>query len=139
MSNGISSMRDIGSFIKPVVGVKPTNDTGTVLTGAAIDRTGFESCVLSVATGAATGGPTAQTLDAKLQDSDTSGGVFVDIVGAAITQIAADDGVAEVDVDLSIAKAFIRVVQTMVLTAGASPAWPAKSDVILGGAVEVPA
>ena len=137
--NGISSMRDVGSYIKPVVGVKPTDDTGTVINGAAIDRTGFESCVLHVATGVATGAPTAQTLDAKLQDSDTSGGTFVDIVGAAITQIAADDGVAEVDVDLSIAKAFIRVVQTMVLTAGTTPRWPVKSDVILGGAVEVPA
>ncbi len=137
--SGLSRMRDIGSFIKPAVGVKPTNDTGTVLTGTGIDRTGFESCVLSVGTGAATGSPTAQTLDSKLQDSDTVGGTYVDIAGAAITQIAADDGVAEVDVDLSIAKAFIRVVQTMVLTAGTSPAWPAKSDIILGGPVEVPA
>lgn len=137
--SGLSRMRDVGSFIKPVVGVKPTNDTGTVINGAAIDRTGFESCVLHVATGAATGSPTGQTLNAKLQDSDTSGGTFVDITGAAITEIAADDGVEEVDVDLSGVKAFIRVVQTMVLTAGTSPAWPVKSDVILGGPVEVPA
>lgn len=137
--SGLSRMRDIGSFIKPVVGVKPTDDTGTVINGASIDRTGFESCVLHVAAGAVAGGPSAQTLDAKLQDSDTSGGTFVDITGAAITQIAADDGAERVDVDLSGVKAFIRVVQTMVLTGGASPAWPVKSDVILGGAVEIPA
>ena len=95
--------------------------------------------MLHVASGAAAGSPTAQTLNAKLQDSDTVGGTYVDITDAAITEIAADDGVERVDVDLSGVKAFIRVVQTMVLTAGTSPTWPVKSDVILGGPVEVPA
>lgn len=137
---GLALLRDIGAYIKAVIGTVPLANTGTVVNGAAIDRLGFESCVLHTAGGSVTGSPTAQTLDSKLQDSILSGGPWADISPAvATTQLTADDTEAQVDADLSGVRRFIRVVQTVTLTAGTSPTWPVSSNVILGGASEVPA
>jgi len=135
----VAELRDVGKFLKTVAGINPTNSTGGTINGSAIDRTGFESCVLHAAAGAATGAPTAQSVTAKLQESADGSTGWADITGAAITAITADNGAAEVDVDLSGVKQYIRVVVTVSLTGGTTPAIPVASAVALGGAVEVPA
>ena len=137
---GLALLRDVGAYIKAAIGSIPLSSLGgAAVNGPAINRLGFDSCVLHTAGGSATGSPTAQTLDAKLQESEDGSTAWTDITGAAITQITADDSEAQVDVDLSGVKKFIRVVQTVVLTAGTSPEWPVSSIVILGGASQVPA
>ena len=138
---GLALLRDVGAYIKAAIGSIPLSSLGgAAVNGPAINRLGFDSCVLHTAGGSATGSPTAQTLDAKLQDSADGSTLWADLVpAAAITQITADDSEAQVDVDLSGVKKFIRVVQTVVLTAGTSPEWPVSSIVILGGASQVPA
>ena len=135
----ISSFRNIGAFIKSIIGIDPANASAGTTNGAAIDRDGYNSCVLHGACGAATGSPTAQTVDQKLQDSADGSTGWADLTGAAITQLAADDAEAEVDVDLSSAKQFIRVVSVVAFTAGTSPAIPVASTVVLGGPVATPA
>lgn len=137
---GLALLRDVGAYIKAAIGSIPLSSLGgAAVNGPAINRLGFDSCVLHTAGGSATGSPSAQTLDAKLQESADGSTAWTDITGAAITQIIADDSEAQVDVDLSGVKKFIRVVQTVVLTAGTSPEWPVSSVVILGGASQVPA
>lgn len=122
-----------GDYVKLQKAIDPEDSAAATITGAAIDRTGFNSCVLHAAAGAASGAPSAQTVDAKIQDSATSGGSFVDLPGAAITTIVADDSDAEVDVDLSGAKAFIKVVVVVGFTGGTTPAIPVASTLALGG------
>jgi len=122
-----------GDYVKLQKAIDPEDSAAATITGAAIDRTGFNSCILHAAAGAATGAPSAQTVDAKIQDSATSGGSFVDFPGGAITQITADDSDAEVDIDLSGAKAFIKVVVTVAFTGGTTPAIPVASTLALGG------
>ncbi len=122
-----------GDYVKLQKAIDPEDSAAATITGAAIDRTGFNSCVLHTAAGAATGAPSAQTVDSKIQDSATSGGTFVDLTGAAITTITADDSDAEKDVDLSGAKAFIRVVTVVGFTGGTTPAIPVASTLALGG------
>ncbi len=137
---GLALLRDIGAYVKSINGVFPFARTAGAVNGAAINRLGFDSCVLHTVSGAATGSPTGQTLDAKLQDSADGSTGWADLVPAiAITQIVADDTEEQVDADLSGHKKFIRVVQTVTLTAGTSPTLPCASSVVLGGAVEVPA
>ena len=135
----LSHQRDIGAFIKVQKGIDPTDDTGTTLNGGSIDRRGMESCVLHAACGAATGTPTAQTVDAKIQDSPDGTTGWADLSPAkATTQLVADDTEAEVNVDLSGVKAFIRAVVTTVLTAGTSPRLPVMATIVLGGRDTLP-
>ena len=128
--------RDIGSHIKVIKGFEPEADDGAAAQpGDTIDRHLYgtpESCVLHANAGAATGSPTAQTLDVKIQHSD-DGTSWADLTGAAITQITADDAEAEKDVDLTTAKRYIRTHRTVALTGGTSPTWPVSEILILGG------
>lgn len=131
---------DIGAYVKRVVGTVPTNDDGSAaVSGSAVDRSGYDSCVLEGSTGAATGSPTAQTFDLKLQESSTGTSGWTDVTGAAITQVAADNGYGSVNVNLRGVKQYIRAVHTVALTGGSSPAWPVQSGIVLGGAMTLPA
>ena len=99
------------------------------------------SCPVSCRVPAATppAPPTAQTVDAKLQESDDGATGWTDIAGAAIATLTADETAGGVDVNLSGAKAFVRVVATVGFTAGTTPAIPVAASLILGGADELPA
>lgn len=137
--SGFDMQRNIGAYAKVVRGVSPANATASTITGPAIDRQGFESCILAHSCGAATGSPTARTVDCKLTHSDTSGGTYTDVAGAAATQLTADDTDAEKNVSLIGVKRFLKVVQTVAFTGGTAPAIPVEATVVLGGAVELPA
>jgi len=142
--NGPSFSRNIGSLIKVVKGINPANAAAGAINGAAIDRAGigggnyFQSCVLKLSAGAATGGPTTRTVDAKLQESADGSTGWTDIAGAAVTQLVADNTESQKDVDLTGVKRFIRDVVTVAFTGGASPAIPVGSEVVLGGPMELP-
>ena len=125
--------RNIGARINVQTGIDPANASAGTTNGAAIDRRGFLSCVLHHAAGAATGAPSAQTADAKLQDSADGSGGWADLSGAAAVQLTADDAEDELDIDLSAAKEFIRVVSVVGFTDGTSPAIPVAATVVLGG------
>ena len=134
----VHPVNDIGAHVKTVVGAKPTTAAATV-NGAFIDRQGYQSCVLAAQAGTATGTPTGQTVDAKLQDSADGSTGWGDLTGAAVTQITADDTLEKIDVDLAVAKRYIRVVQVITLTGGSTPTLPNSSTVTLGGAQVLPA
>jgi hypothetical protein len=142
--NGPAFMRNIGALIKSIKGINPANAAAGTTNGAAIDRAGvqgknfFQSCVLKGACGAATGAPTTQSVNQKLQDSADGSTGWADIAGAAIAALVADNTEAQVDVDLSGAKRFIRVVSLVAFTGGTSPAIPVSAEVILGPAMELP-
>lgn len=132
--------RNIGAFIRPAVGTLPQDASAGTINGAAIDRMSpggtdesFESCTLQAVAGAATGSPSAQTVDSKLQESSDGSTGWTDITSAAVTQIAADDTQATVDVDLSGIKRYIRTVTVVAFTGGSSPTIPVAASVILGG------
>ena len=135
----IPTMRNIGAYVKSVLGISPTNSAAAATTnGAAINRQGYLSCVLHAACGAAAGSPTTQPVDAKLQESADGSTAWADITGAAVTQLAADDAESQVDVDLSGAKQYIRAVVVTALTGGSTPTIPVAATVTLGGADELP-
>jgi hypothetical protein len=134
-------MRDIGAHVEVVAGTPPLADTGSVVNGTSVDLTTKQSPhsgVLVAMAGAATGSPSAQTLNVKLQDS-ADDSTFADIVPAvAITEIAADNGKQVVDVDLRNLRRYVRAVTTVVLTGGSTPTWPVATALVMGGQEEIP-
>lgn len=137
--SSFAMQRNIGAYLKLRAAIATANAAAGAITGPAIDRQGFESCVLQVACGAASGGPSARTVDCKLTHCDTSGGSYVDVPSAALTQMTADGGDVEKNIDLIGVKRFIKVVVTVAFTGGSSPAIPVSAAIALGGAVELPA
>lgn len=128
---------DIGAHVAAKLGTAPAAASAGTRTSAAIDRQGFNSCVLVAVSGAVSGSPTAQTLDAKLQESDDQS-TWSDVPGGAIAQITAANSIAEKDVNLRGRKRYIRVSETVGFTGGTSPTLGAASFVILGGADKEP-
>ena len=134
---------NIGSEIAPVAGLPALANSAGTRTGAAIDRLQSGalagSCVLAANVGATTGAPSATTYDVKIQDSADGSTNWLDISGAAITQkTSLTAALVQRDVDLSVARRFIRVVEVVAFTGGTTPATPAAIDVILGGFDRVP-
>lgn len=89
--------------------------------GTPFDITEYEGTMVFVA---AVGAPTAgssQTLDLKLQHSDTSGGTYTDISGAAFQQVTTTAAVRSIQVDCDRVRAFVRVVATF---GGTTPTYP---------------
>jgi len=118
--------RDIGAFInnggntakKDDGVIFPASVGSATTTGTAIDVSGTESCVLVVKVGLA---GAITTVDGKIQESDTAGGSFTDLLDkdgnvVAITTIAAVSTSAEVSARLEGSKSFIRPVVTSVAT-----------------------
>jgi hypothetical protein len=135
----IAQFRNVGGFIKALAAFKAAASAAATITGPAIDRTGYGSCVLHHQCGDATGGPTTQTVSCKLQDSADGSTGWADVAGAAPAALTANNAAAEVDVDLSGARRYVRVVETVAFTGGTSPAIPVAGTIVLGGASALPA
>lgn len=129
---------NIGAYVKAVRGISPQDSAAATINGASIDRLGFDSCVLHHTCGAASGTPTSFTAASKLQDSDDGSTGWADLTGAAATTLAADDTEAQKDIDLTGAKRYIRVVETVAFVGGTSPKVEVAATVVLGGAVTKP-
>ncbi|RKI14267.1 hypothetical protein D7Y15_15390 [Corallococcus sp. AB030] len=135
----------IGAFIAARLGMPPAAIPAGTRQGTGYDRLVLgESCVLVAATGAVTGGPSAQGYEVKLQHSSDNGAddAWTDFVpagpGSASVQLTAPNAFAEKDVDLGAAKRFIRVAEATTLTGGTSPSLQACAFVVFGGAMTLP-
>lgn len=133
-----------GAEIRNEIGTVPAASAAGTVNGTGIDRRGAKFCVLEAMTGAATGAPTTQSLNAKLQHADTLGGSYTDYqpngvaAAGAITAITAVNSRAKKTIDLTGAKAFIRTVTTTAFTGGASPTLANSVSMILGGLDVIP-
>lgn len=124
---------DSGARFGVKVGVSPQNTDGTVINGAAIDRTGFMSCILAAAVGAVTGTPTSFTVPAKIQDSADGSTGWNDVTDGAITTLTAINTAGKKSVNLATAKKYIRVVVDVAFVSGTTPTADVAALVLLGG------
>ena len=132
------NIKDIGAYIKAVAGIGPQNAAdGATVNGSGVDRQGLRSCVVAAHVGAVTGAPTATSIQFKLQKSDDNS-TFTDVSGASTTITAADSS-AELDLDISGLKRYVRVVAAVSFTGGTSPTADIAATLILGGADKLPA
>jgi len=129
---------DIGSYIKATGSIFPQTISGSsAVNGSAVDRSGYESCMVAASVGAATGSPTSYSVATKLQDSANGTNGWTDIASGAT--ISADNTGSALRVDLSSARQYIRAVSTPTFSGGSSPAVPHHATIILGGAKVLPA
>ena len=133
-------MRSIYDAVKSLVTVRPTNAAAGAQTAEAVDTMGYNTAMVVIEVGAASGSPTAQTVDAKVQESDDGSTGWTDVDGAAITQITADDQSALIRVEgLGTGrKRYLRVLATVGFTGGTSPAIPVTASIALGRAFNEP-
>lgn len=134
------SRNDIGAYIAAQSAFLPQSlaASGTA-NGAGVDRINASSAVLYAQAGAATGGPSAVSVTFQLQDSaDNSTFANVTSETSLITLSAASTG-AELDIDLTGLRQYVRVVGTAALTGGSSPTIPVSAVLVLGGQANLPA
>jgi hypothetical protein len=135
---------NIGAHLLPKIGIVPNDRAAGAVNGTGFDRIGYNSCVLTVVTGAISGGSDSQTVAAKIQHSsdDSAYADYTDPstgAAAAITTISSASSADSVDVNLIGAKKYIRVVLTPAFVGGTTPKIGCGAVVILGGAVKEPA
>jgi hypothetical protein len=134
-----------GPEVKNQLGTVPAASAAGTVNGTGVDRRGFNFAILEAQTGAATGAPTTQTLDCKLQHSDVVGSGYVDYqpggvaAAGAVAQITAVNTRKRKTIDLRGAKAFVRVVTVTAFTGGSSPTLANVCTLQLSGADVLPA
>lgn len=136
--------KDIGGYVLGAFTV-PTSQVAGTLASAAFDRSpvngaqNFDSVFLFHACGAATGSPTAQTVDCKLQECATVGGTYTDVSPAvSLTQLTADDTSAYTKANVRNCLQFLKLLHTVAFTGGSTPAIPVSGAIIGGGAAYSP-
>lgn len=137
----LTPKQDLGANVSVGSGLNPADQAAGTVNGTAIDRQVHGnplSCVLIGAVGAASGSPSAQTYDLKIQDSADGSTGWADVSGAALTQITADNTLGTKDVDLSAVKRYVRLVRVVGFTGGTSPAIECGESVVFGGAHDLP-
>ena len=115
--------------------------------GAAIDRQNFGSAVLGLKVAAATGSP----LKLVLTESDASSGTFaavsdkqaligglLDADGAVTMDIPVAGGEAQIGIDLTGCKRFVKITGTVSFTGGTTPAATATYALALGDPAQEP-
>lgn len=145
---GVSASKNIGAYIKPIMSIPPTNQVAVAafgLEGAAVDRMPavgkqFDSCVFLLQRGTTSSNPDPHTVTAKLQHSDieADGPTWEDIAGTTLGPLGENNTEAQVNIDLTGAKRYIRAVATVAFTGGTTPAIPVVASVVFGGAKELP-
>jgi hypothetical protein len=133
----LPSRNDIGAYISPRRALAVQDATAGAIPGPGIDRSGFDSCVLHVAVGTASGTPDSFSVAGKLQESDDNS-AFSDIAGASIAAIATDASEAHVNVNLAGCKQYVRAVVTPAFVNGTSPKIEVAATIVLGGAHTLP-
>ncbi len=115
-------MRSVNDGILAKVAVAPIA-ASAAQTSDAIDTKGYNSVQFVISNGAATGTPSSYTVDAKVQECATSGGSYVDVTGATITQMTADNKIQTIAVDGlgTSRKRYLKLVITPAMTGGTSP------------------
>jgi hypothetical protein len=129
-------LHDIGAGLKVVWALSPLDNAAGARNSSAIDRAVangnlYMSCVLSGRVGAASGTPTSFTGIYKLQDSADGSTGWADY-GAALATVTTDNGDDQGDINLSSAKRYIRVVETIAFVDGTSPKVEGTAVVVLG-------
>lgn len=152
MSGGLALLRDIGAYIKTAfAGFADVLAAGAgdnvEVSGPWIDRLGFESLVASVGWFTTLADGEDLALAMNLQDAtDSAGAGAADFGTALVSKVlvvnsggGTEEGTEELDFDLSGARRFVRLQFTPNLSASGTDTADLVGQLILGGAIEVPA
>lgn len=119
----MTAIAQAAALLSDVIIQVAATKTATGNSGNGVDLLDYDGLARFQLVSAKGTGNADNTLDVKLQESDTSGGTFTDITGAAFTQVLGTGGadvISGVVVDLKSAKRFIRAAWTI---AGTTPSF----------------
>jgi hypothetical protein len=135
--------KNIGGYVKIVQGNAPIAMTEQAYLGSAIDRLGYDSCVLVANIGATAGAPTGLSFPVTIMHCATSGGTYAtyvptDSLVTAQISLATTDTIKALAVNLSGANRYLKVSCNPDFTAGTSPSLVVGTSLIFGGAADIP-
>jgi hypothetical protein len=136
---------DLGAQVLTKLAVAPVvlSETTLTATSIAIDRKGYESGVIVLSSGAASGAPDSFSVTATLQSCATSGGQYADVTDinteAAITAaVTAASTLAEVGFRATPLERWLKVKVVAAFVAGTTPLVPVAAELVLGEAKTEP-
>lgn len=130
---------DIGNEIHFHRAISPHNDDGAGENGAAVDRQGYQSCLLALDVGATEGTPDSFTVDCLLQESEDGSTSWAQVDDSALTQITAINTSQVRAINLAKCKRYIRAVAAVEFVNGTTPKVLLSGALILGGPDTLPA
>ena len=132
-------MRSVYDAIKVVKGIAPIPQTNSEVLSAAIDTMGYNSALVEVETGAATGAPDSYSVACKVTECATSGGQYADVDGATAT-LAADGKHAQIRVEGlgTSRKRYLKISLTPAFVGGTTPKALVGATALLGRAFKEP-
>ena len=132
-------MRSVYDAIKVVKGIAPIAQTNSEVLSAAIDTSGYNSALVEVETGAATGTPDSYSVACKVTECDTSGGDYADVAGATAA-LAADGKHAQIRVEGlgTSRKRYLKISLTPAFVGGTTPKALIGATALLGRAFKEP-
>jgi len=132
-------MRSVYDAIKTVLGIAPIAQAASEVLSAAIDTAGYNSGLIEVMVGAATGTPDSYSVACKVTECATSGGSYADVSGATAT-LAADGKHAQIRVEgLGTSRMrYFKISMTPAFVNGTSPKALVGATALLGRAFSEP-
>jgi hypothetical protein len=132
-------MRSVYDGIKAVLGIAPIAQTNSEKLSGAIDTLGYNSALVEVQVGAATGTPDSYSVACKVTECATSGGSYSDVSGATAT-LAADGKHAQIRVEgLGTSRLrYLKISMTPTFVNGTTPKALIGSTVLLGNGYKDP-
>ena len=132
-------MRSVYDAIKVVKGIAPIAQAASEVLSAAIDTSGYNSALVEVETGAATGAPDSYSVACKVTECATSGGQYADVDGATAT-LAADGKHAQIRVEGlgTSRKRYLKISLTPAFVGGTTPKALVGATALLGRAFKEP-
>jgi hypothetical protein len=126
-------MRSVYDGVKAFLGIAPIAQANSEKLSGAIDTLGYNSALIEVQTGAATGTPDSYAVACKVQECATSGGSYADISGATAT-LDADGKHAQIRIEgLGTSRLrYLKVSMTPSFVNGTSPKALIGATAVLG-------
>jgi len=131
----IARQRNIGAWLRPFKGVFQDAANG-LITGDAVDRNGDLSCSVITQIGDAVGAPTSYIVTAEVEHSIDGSTNWVTLKSG--TALVTNGDIGQLDVDLSSAFKFIRIIVEPVFIGGTAPTINIASIGVLSGSAEYP-
>lgn len=131
----IAVSRNIGGHVSTVTPVPPQSSGAATIDGSSIDRFTHSmalSCVLHTVLGAVSGSPSAVSVQSTLQHSPDNS-TWANYPNAQAPALTAASTENSLNVDLTPAQRYIRVVTVVGFTGGSSPAALLAADLIVAG------
>ncbi len=109
----MSIIRQALDKLAPAISLHPTAARTSTGNGTAVDLQQYDGDLIVLLDSAAASAGTNPTLDIKLQGSDTQGGTYADISGAAFTQVTSTASQQTLVISKSESPRWLRIVYTI--------------------------